>query len=394
MIDAAPPDGLGALEKRLAQDLRWLNLPAKDWVPSRSVEGAPVLDVAIAGWWPRWPGCKAAALRRVGIFNIAIYDRAPAGQEGPWVTYARMRTLRTRKEASGPALGIPSLTFRAWFEAQYGVETWDGMNKIPRPMWMDYLIWYRKVPPIYMPVHNDTSVTAIVPRSDGLIALQLERFIRLTNNHRASRRVGYRPRWIGRPRRAVDCTHHRSSFLGAWLRSDRFRCLARQTRRRGWRGRVGHGQCGHRAGSRRGTRRPFHPRRERIPTTDKFSGVGSPGMVHGYFGLPPELKWRYQYYGNLAQIPPPQPRSTLRVSHYPNAYFHLGSPILAAEQEGESLVVTTPKGRYALDFLIFTTGFGIDFARRPRACGDRTLYPSLARQLYAAGRRTAAKNLP
>src|SRR3546814_19709626 len=58
----------------------------------------------------------AAALRRRGLTRIRIVDRSPEGREGPWVTYARMRTLRSPKHLAGPALGIPSLTFRAWFE--------------------------------------------------------------------------------------------------------------------------------------------------------------------------------------------------------------------------------------------------------------------------------------
>ncbi len=40
-------------------------------------------------------------------------------------------------------LGVPSLTFRAWWEAQYGSAAWDALDKIPRARWMDYLRWYR-----------------------------------------------------------------------------------------------------------------------------------------------------------------------------------------------------------------------------------------------------------
>ncbi len=40
---------LDALESRLAEDLRWLDLPAPSWVPPRDVDGMRVLDVAIVG---------------------------------------------------------------------------------------------------------------------------------------------------------------------------------------------------------------------------------------------------------------------------------------------------------------------------------------------------------
>ena len=84
----------------------------------------------------------AAALVQRGV-SVVAYDEAPAGLEGPWATTARMETLRSPKQLAGPALGIPSLTFRAWFEAQFGEVAWESLDKIPRLQWMDYLRWYR-----------------------------------------------------------------------------------------------------------------------------------------------------------------------------------------------------------------------------------------------------------
>ncbi|TJW23125.1 MAG: FAD-dependent oxidoreductase, partial [Mesorhizobium sp.] len=39
--------GLAALEAQLAQDLDFLELPAKPWVPERSHDGVPVRDVVV-----------------------------------------------------------------------------------------------------------------------------------------------------------------------------------------------------------------------------------------------------------------------------------------------------------------------------------------------------------
>ena len=64
-----------------------------------------------------------------------------------------MGTLRTPKNLTGIDLGMPSLTFRAWWEAQYGAEGWATLGKIPRRAWMDYLRWYRAV--LRLPVRND-----------------------------------------------------------------------------------------------------------------------------------------------------------------------------------------------------------------------------------------------
>src|SRR5882724_6722039 len=146
--------GLAALEERLKQDLAWLELPAKSWVPRRVVDGQGVVDVVIVG--AGMAGLVASAmLKRLGIDNHLVLDRAPAGQEGPWVTFARMRTLRAPKELTGPAMGMPALTFRAFYEAQFGRAAWDALGKVPRAMWMDYLVWYRKV--LDLPIENDTT---------------------------------------------------------------------------------------------------------------------------------------------------------------------------------------------------------------------------------------------
>lgn len=38
-------------------------------------------------------------------------------------------------------------------------------------MWMDYLKWYREV--LSIPVENDTHVTRVRPREDGLLELEI-----------------------------------------------------------------------------------------------------------------------------------------------------------------------------------------------------------------------------
>ncbi|PZR46584.1 MAG: FAD-dependent oxidoreductase, partial [Stutzerimonas stutzeri] len=140
----AKSSGLDALETQLAQDLEFLELPSRPWVPERSEGGAPVRDVVVIGAGM----CGLAATAKLvlsGITNVVAYDAAPAGREGPWVTFARMETLRSPKTLHGPSLGLPRLTFRAWFTAQWGAGVWDALDKIPKDQWMDYLVWYRKV---------------------------------------------------------------------------------------------------------------------------------------------------------------------------------------------------------------------------------------------------------
>ncbi|MFN3674076.1 MAG: SidA/IucD/PvdA family monooxygenase, partial [Bosea sp. (in: a-proteobacteria)] len=104
-------------------------------------------------------------------------------------------------------------------------------------------------------------------------------------------------------------------------------------------------------------------RRKDLPRINKFTGIGSQGVVHGFAGLPDDWKWRFLDYAMKAQTPPPRD-STLRVSRHPHARFHLGSPIESLVERDGHLVLTTTKGAYPLDFLIMATGFSVDLGLR------------------------------
>jgi cation diffusion facilitator CzcD-associated flavoprotein CzcO len=120
------PTGLVALEQRLAKDLQCLGWPARSWMPGRERTpgdgDAELVDVAIIGGGQAGLAASSA-LTQLGIRSV-VFDSAPAGLEGPWATTARMETLRSPKELTGPALGLAALTFRAWFEAQFGDAAW------------------------------------------------------------------------------------------------------------------------------------------------------------------------------------------------------------------------------------------------------------------------------
>ncbi|RML38774.1 hypothetical protein ALQ97_02332 [Pseudomonas savastanoi pv. glycinea] len=100
MSDVNSLVGLAALEARLQQDLAWLDLPAKPWVKARMSAGQAVLDVAIIGGGMAGLAL-AAELRNLGVAAV-IFDQSPAGFEGPWATTARMETLRSPKQLTGP----------------------------------------------------------------------------------------------------------------------------------------------------------------------------------------------------------------------------------------------------------------------------------------------------
>jgi FAD-dependent urate hydroxylase len=358
-MELPDPIGLTALQARLAHDLDCLQLPVPRWTPDRQHQGQPVNDVAIIGAGMAGLALAAALLHR-GV-AVTVYDQAPAGLEGPWATTARMETLRSPKQLAGPALGIASLTFRAWFEAQFGAAAWDALDKIPRLQWMDYLRWYRQA--LNLPVHNGHRITDVQPGADGLVALQV---LTEGRTHTA---------WA---RRVVLATGR--AGLGGPLVPDFVQGLPRA--------RWLHSSDDYAAGSLAGLQvgvvgagasamdsaataleegaAAVHLliRRPDIPRVNKGKGAGNPGFVQGHARLSDDWKWRVRHYINVQQVPPPR-NSTLRVSRHPNAWFHLDCAVLGAAETSSGLRVETSKGPILLDRLIVATGFAVDWVQRP-----------------------------
>lgn len=154
------PASLAELEADIDRDLELVAHPRARWLRPHTVGGALALDVLIVGAGQ----CGLAAgfaLSRDKVENILIVDRAPAGAEGPWTTYARMPTLRSTKDQTGPDLNIPSLTYQAWHEAQWGAADFATLHLIPTARWAEYLQWFRRV--TALPVRNGVEVTQIAP---------------------------------------------------------------------------------------------------------------------------------------------------------------------------------------------------------------------------------------
>lgn len=348
--------GLAALRDQLRRDLELLELPARPWVPARVAGGERVHDVVVVGggmcglvaYFALWCG---------GMSNIRILDRNPAGREGPWVTYARMETLRSPKQLAGPAFGMAALTFRAWFTAQFGAAAWERLDKIPRPMWMDYLRWYRAA--LDIPVENEVEVASILPDGDYL-RLELsgagarERSILARKVVMATGRDGTGipniPAFVdGLPR---SCWAHSSDDIdfGA-LKGKRVVVVG-----------VGASAVDNAAEAlEAGAAEVRHLiRREQMPTVNKMMGIGSFGFVNGFPSLPDEWRWRFMHYSFVTQTPAPR-GSTLRVSRHENAYFHFGKAVERISKAGDDVVVEMSDGsRLATDFVILGTGFTVD----------------------------------
>ena len=163
-----PGGGLEELERQVAADLARIAYPKGEWVPPRiGPDGERVLDALIVGGG-QGGIAVAHGLIRGRVTNFRVVDRAEKGREGPWLNYARMLTLRSPKEVTGPDLDVPCLTFQAWFEAQHGAAAWVALNKIPKQDWVDYLLWLRWM--LAIPVDNGVDFLGVEPEGDGLRA--------------------------------------------------------------------------------------------------------------------------------------------------------------------------------------------------------------------------------
>ena len=350
--------GLARLEADLARDFERLNHPPADWIaPRNGPDGRRMADVAIVGGG--MCGLAAAfALRRLGISNLRHVDRSPEGREGPWLTYARMETLRSPKHLTGPVLGIAALTFRAWWEAQG--RDWEALDRITRPVWMDYLNWYRKATGAR--VENAVEVTALAPGAEG-VRLRLlgpdggERF--------HARRVVLATGREGQaaPRVPVPL----APFLGALVHhsSEHIDFAALAGRRVAVIGLAATAFDNAAEALEAGAAHVIViGRAPALPRLNKMRQTVYPGFTHGFPDLPDRDKLRLLDHVVRQRIAPPR-ASVLRISSDPRARLMLGTEVTGADEAGDGLRLETTAGAVTADRVILGTGFAFDLRAPP-----------------------------
>lgn len=391
---------LAQLEAALDQDFRRLNHPPAEWTPPQSDgAGRPVADVAIIGGG--MCGLTAAfALRRLGIARIRHVDRRQPGQEGPWLTYARMQTLRSPKHLTGPAMGLPNLTFRAWWEAQG--RDWETLDRIERPDWMDYLLWYARV--TGADVENEVAVRAIVP-GPGHVTLQLEgpRGPETLSARRvvlATGREGQaKPRIpeVLAPHLGTRVLHSSNDIDFTALEGKRVAVVGLAASA------FDNAATALEAGADSVT---LIGRAERMPRLNKMKQTVYPGFTHGFADLPDGDKLALLDHAAQTRIAPPR-ASVLRLSSDPRAWLVLGAEIQRTLMDGDGLRLYTTKGPISADLVILGTGFEIDLDapaelasiadnilrwcdRVPGAKGEWAAFPYLGQGFELRGRADPA----
>ncbi|WP_170181996.1 NAD(P)-binding domain-containing protein [Phreatobacter stygius] len=367
---AAGAIGLDALTREARRDLARLNFPAANWVlPVDGPDGRPVLDVLVVGGG--MVGQTAGfALMRDGIRHIRIVDRAPRGGEGPWGTYARMLTLRSPKHVNGPDLGVASLTFRAWYEAQHGEAAFEALHKAGRLDWLAYLLWVRET--VGIPVENGVAVTAIEPVG-GLVRASLAgpagaETVWARKVVMASGRDGSGaprlPAYPSLPDRAL--AHGRVFHSMDDIDFQRF-AGGSVAVLGGGASAFDNAGTALEAGA---TKVMMFLRRPMLPQINKSKWTGFPGFLNGFTALDDELRWRFYTYIFAEQVPPPY-ESVLRCEQHAGFTIRFDETWTDIEADTAGVTIVTPKGRHRFDAAILGTGFDVDLLQRPECASFR-----------------------
>jgi cation diffusion facilitator CzcD-associated flavoprotein CzcO len=352
---------LQELERRAALELEFLAYPSRTWIASRQHAGQAVHDVLVVGGGQS--GITIAfKLLRERVTNIRMLDRNPEGRAGPWITFARMHTLRTPKDVTGPELGIPSLSARAWYEASFGENSWAKVGKIPRAVWHDYLGWLRRT--VGIDVTHDAEVNDIEPMASGLFAVTA--LVGGTQQTLYARNVVLATGMEGSGRWIVP------EMIQSALPRDRYAHTSEMIDFAALAGRriavIGAGASAfdnaataleHGAAA-----IDLYCRRLQLPTINPNRWIEFSGFLRHFGDLDDAMKWRFMKLIFDMNQPPPQDAFE-RCRRFGNFTLHLGSPIQRINLEGDAIELETPQGMAAAEFLIVGTGFGIDLVARP-----------------------------
>ena len=359
--DTANAPGLAWLEDRVHHEIDLLRHNYQPWVPPTTDEnGRPVLDVLIVGGGLYGLGL-AWGLIRAKVTNILVVDQAPTGREGPWTTFARMKTLRTAKELTGIEFGIPSLSVRAFWEAKFGQASWQSLSRIPRVEWMTYLEWFRQV--LRLPVRNDTEVLSIDGDAD-LVRVSLRQGGE--TSVLAARRIVLATGLLG------SGGKHVPAGLVEHLTADHWAHAADDIDFSLLKGAdvaiLGAGASAFDnaiTAAEHGARRArLFSRRPELPWLSAKKGLENAGFMRHFADFPDHYRWRFVK--AITETPIPPPRHTVeRALKLDNFTLRLDSPWLTTRMNDDKVEISTPKGMDTFDFLIFGTGFDMNIDRRP-----------------------------
>lgn len=349
------------LEAAIARELAYMDFPPKDWMlDHQHPSGDPVYDVVIEG--AGMQGLAIAhALIRQRVRNVMLLDENAVGREGPWITYARMQSLRTPKIFVGPDLGQLNLAVRTWYDIKHGTGEWDKLVKVPKDEWMDYLNWFREV--LQLPVENEVTLKLVEAEGD---------FLRLTIEQGGATRTIYARKLVRTAGIAGCGGKHIPAIVSDGLPSDRYAHSADMIDFAALKGQdVGVIGCGASGFDNAATAleqgaKSVHilMRRKRLQTVVISRAMHSVGYLQHFGDLEDAQRWEIM--NHFSGFTPPPPEETLaRTTRHDNFHLRADSSLNAIGMAGDKVHVETPSGPIDLDFLICATGFTIDVTKVP-----------------------------
>ena len=353
-------DALTELEADIRADLAMIAHPGAAWLdPKIGPDGKPALDVLIVG-----AGQSGIAigfgLMRSRVSNILLLDKAEEGKEGPWLTYARMPTLRSPKDYTGPDLDIPSLTYQSWHEARFGKESWQELGLIERGHWAEYLLWLRRT--IGLPVRNGCELLEIAPGPNGLLAARVKSAGGVETLH---------------ARKIVLATGQEG--MGDWMIPEPLRHLPASSvatvaddidfeKLRGKRVVVigaGASAFDNAATALEAGAVEVHLlcRRAQIQVIQPYRWLTFRGFLRHLSDL--DDAWRWRFMRTILEMREGFPQPTYdRCARHANFTLHEGAPVEAARETGKGVELQTPRCAIPADFVICGTGIDMNFAGR------------------------------
>jgi cation diffusion facilitator CzcD-associated flavoprotein CzcO len=272
-----------------------------------------------------------------------------------------MNLLRTPKTLPGPELGIPALSFQAWYEARHGQEAYTAIDRIRRTDWADYLSWYKRflgINPRYQ-----TRLDRIEPTGDhfkihlhtptGAVIETTRKIILATGFAGAGGRVipdvltaHLSPTCYAHTEDAIDFAALRGKTVGViGAAASAFDAAGVA---------LEHGAA------------DVHlfARRDTIAAIPITRSRGFPGAYDNYHQLPDADRW-HQAIRFFRAGSTPTTDAIERTVKYPDFHLHLSTPWTYATERGGKIESTVNGTTYRLDFVIAGTGYSGDLASRP-----------------------------
>ncbi|MGF2009905.1 NAD(P)-binding domain-containing protein [Nostoc sp. DedVER01b] len=337
--------------------LRLLGPDPENWVSDRSGIDHNVTIVGGSGSGSTF----AFALRRAGIGRVTVIDEAEdEAHAGVWLTRARMKKLRTPKNLPGPELGIPALSFQAWYEARHGVEAYAAIDRIPRVAWAEYLSWYRHF--LGIPVRYQTKLVRIEPDADffrlhlevnGVAQVETTRKIIFANGVAGTGGPNIPPVLASLPRTLYTHTANKIDFNN--LRGKTVAVLGAAASAFDAAGVAL--ESGAKAVH-------LFVRRSAIASLPVNRLRGYPGAYYNYPQLSDASRWFQAWRFNQVGSTPP-PDAIERVIAFSNFHLHLSAPWKSAHNQGDRIVAQVNDDVFEFDFAIAGTGYFVDPTKRP-----------------------------